>query len=144
MRLIVVYVLLVVLLLEACCYRAICDCKAPYLELSYKTASGSCWPDSLGMLKMRILSAATGDTIGEDSIDSNLHCPIELPLEVPHSFYYVIFSDSLGLSDTIRVNYVFVPEDKENRCCTCPGTQNISVTLNGQAISIENYTRVLP
>ncbi len=144
MRINVLHALIIVLLLEGCCVGVMCKCWPVYFTIAYKTAAGGCWSDSTNDLKILTISKSTGDTVEINNANVNPNCELWIYLQSPENLYHIIHSDSLGLSDTLWVNSITSKEGQKSGCCKCPVLSSISATLNGQTISADHYTRILP
>lgn len=105
------------LLLSACCRNVACDCVTSGLNIRYLSNTGSfCVPNLVDQVSVEAYSSIDNSPLGSakhpDSFDCNVF------LEYVADQYWVIRSDTFGISDTVRIAN---PEiiDSDDGCCDC-------------------------
>ncbi len=126
-------------ILSGCCRSMNCDCNFPSVGVFYESDSLFC-PDSFSeWVTVRGFNQATNEELEAPLNFFFDGCAIDLSYRTNN--YWVISSDSLKFSDTLRVKEVsmYYPG---NKCCDCgPQIANITLEINGEVSSGNTIVR---
>lgn len=113
-------------LVTGCCRSMNCDCVFPSIGVFYESDTLPCPND----FRVTIFNQATNENLGEPLNLYTDGCVQDFSFE--SNRYWVISSDSLDISDTLRiVDIAFF--DPKNKCCDCgPQISDIEIDLNGE------------
>lgn len=135
--------ILSVLLLGGCCGFVKCDCYQSGLYISYFDSTGQCLNLSNQALVIETYSVAGNDLLeGEEFQRNGLDqgCTVYLYPQIDQ--YYVIRSDSMRFSDTLRVKEL-VDTDRKRGCCNCgPRILSIEYEIDGESFSEMDASRI--
>ncbi len=120
-----------VALLSGCCRYINCDCEpSPSIGVAYESDSLACPLNFFELVTVTAFDQATNDSIGQPRNLFGDECQLSYGYDANR--YWVISSDSLNISDTLRVLDVsFFNSDDD--CCDCgPQISNIQIDINGE------------
>lgn len=117
----------IVLIASSCC-KSVCDCSQDELRIEYQSQSKPC-PSNFDSLMTVIGFNNLGDTINFNQHPNSWpDCIVELFYSKDYT--WLIQSDSLGISDTVKV-IDFTTKESDDKCCDCgPYVTNIQVQVN--------------
>ncbi len=115
-----------VALLSGCCRSTNCDCVFPSVGIFYESDTLTCPND----FQVMAFDQANNQNMGEAINLLRDDCSLEFSYEANR--YWVISSDSLNISDTVRITDISFFENDDD-CCDCgPQISGIELDINGQ------------
>ncbi len=127
----VLLVCMIFILVTSGCCRVVCSCNplARSIELLYQNDQSQCDDGLQSLTQVATYDAESGQLITENSEVYRSDCIISIPYQ--YNKFWVVFSDSLNISDTIKVMDIAFREDSD-KCCDCPTLiSSVEINVNG-------------
>ena len=130
-----------ILFIQACCWGLKCECMPEGLILTYKNVGDTCLGKQNSDLRIKSMQNGSMTLISDNPLGNIGICETNLPVEGMKTFW-VIYSDSLAISDTLVILDVKLVDGKG--CCACMSFEHISYRIGQDTISETSFTRVVP
>ena len=128
------------LLVSGCCAGIQCDCIPSGITISYQASDSSPCPSNFATnLTVKAFNLADQTFAFDAEGASDFNCKLFIPYSP--NYFWLIQSDNLGISDTLRIfNPIF--SKKSKGCCDC-GQRIIGgdIRINGTVYSSQELIR---
>ena len=121
-----------VLIASGCC-KVVCSCNplSRSIDLLYQNDISECNDGLQSLTQVAAYDIESGQLLNENARIDRFGCTIAIPYE--QNKFWVATSDSLDISDTIKVENIDFSEDTD-KCCDCPTLiSTIEININGNA-----------
>lgn len=126
------------LFLSSCECRSVCSCINIGFEIEYQDNTGNCSLDNESILSIQAFDLNNNELdlpyVGESST-------CDVYINYLENQYWIIQSDNLEISDTLRVENL-VTRSSDDPCCACSSIESVLYSVNSISYSSANITRL--
>ena len=133
--------LLFVFFLQACCMGIKCNCLPEGLYLTYRNTDGIFLGRENSDLRIKTMITG-GQTEVSETAWGNIGNAEEFLYFTDTKNYWIIFSDSMAIRDTLVIMVVKMGEGEG--CCACPKFDRLMYRLGADVLTDPIFTRLVP